>query len=301
MGNFNSMIFPRPNPPYYDEKHPKLIWVPRPEEDKQQASSLGMSFSKTLPNIPCLFIPCKESSDKLMIYFHGNAEDIGVSDTFFTPLTSIFKCHVLVMEYPTYGVYKNRTLSEDAIRTDACHVYDFVTQKMGIPHQQIIVFGRSMGSGSACILASSKPVGALILFSAYKSVKEAAKSLVGGFLATFVKDRFKNIKAIKNITCPVYFIHGKKDNVIPYTHTVALYEASTSAYKKILIPENMTHNDFDIENHLIEPILDLLKDNNLHEVNPLKVIQANNFMQYKNTNDKPPKSNFKVNSQNFSN
>ena len=28
-------------------------------------------------HIPCVFIPCEVAATKLVIYFHGNAEDIG--------------------------------------------------------------------------------------------------------------------------------------------------------------------------------------------------------------------------------
>ena len=112
-----------------------------------------------------------------------------------------------------------------------------------------------MGSGSACHLAASRPVGGLILFSAYKSVKQAAKSMVGGFLGSFVKERFKNIDNIKKVKCPTLFIHGKKDRVIPYTHTVALHEeCKLSPNKTILTPENMNHNEFSIDNDLIDPV-----------------------------------------------
>lgn len=259
MGNFNSMIFPKPTPAFYNEKHPNLIWIPRPTGNIEvNPNSCSTSKDKKLPKIPCLFIPCPETTDKLMIYFHGNAEDIGVSDSFFRPLTKIWKCHVLVMEYPTYGVYKDRELSEESIRVDGLHVYEFITSQIGINHNQIIVFGRSMGSGSACALASSKPIAGLILFSAYKSVKEAAKSLVGGFLAAFVKERFKNLDAIKKVKCPVLFIHGRKDKVIPFGHTVTLHQECTSASKTILTPQNMTHNEFSLDDHLIDPVINFM-------------------------------------------
>lgn len=29
--------------------------------------------------IPCLYLPCESGGNKLIIYFHGNAEDIGLS------------------------------------------------------------------------------------------------------------------------------------------------------------------------------------------------------------------------------
>jgi pimeloyl-ACP methyl ester carboxylesterase len=265
MGNFNSMIFPAPNPPFYNEKHPNLIWIPRSKSanSKGTSNSCSVSKDKKLTNIPCLFIPCSHNTEKLMIYFHGNAEDIGVSDSFFRPLTSIWNCHVLVMEYPTYGVYKNRELSEQAIQEDAFDVYNYITEQVGLSHEQIIVFGRSMGSGSACALASRKPVAGLILFSAYKSVKEAAKSLVGGFLSAFVKERFKNITAIEKVQCPVLFIHGKKDKVIPYNHTVALHSKCKTA-KTLVTPSEMTHNNFRIDEDMIEPILQFMAEHNMN-------------------------------------
>jgi abhydrolase domain-containing protein 17 len=88
-----------------------------------------------------------------MICFHGNAEDIGYSSYFFKPLSNIWKCHILAVEYPTYGVYKDRDLNQDNIIEDSLHIYDFLIQKIGLQHDQIIVFGRSMGSGGACALA----------------------------------------------------------------------------------------------------------------------------------------------------
>ncbi len=35
-------------------------------------------------------------------------------------------------------------------------------------------------------------------------------------MAYLIADRFKNIDEIKNVKCPTMFIHGKKDNLIPY-------------------------------------------------------------------------------------
>ena len=61
---------------------------------------------------------------------------------------------------------------------------------MGIQEKDIIVFGRSMGGGPAAFLAGNFNPGALGLMSTYTSVKAAASSQVGGFLAFFLKERF---------------------------------------------------------------------------------------------------------------
>ena len=55
--------------------------------------------------------------------------------------------------------------------------------------------------------------------SAYTSIKEASKFLVGNLLSKFVKQRFENDKNISKIKCPVYIIHGIKDKTVPYSHS----------------------------------------------------------------------------------
>lgn len=58
--------------------------------------------------------------------------------------------------------------------------------------------------------------------SAYTSIKDTARNLLGkiGFLISpIVYERFRNIDAIKEVKCPVFFLHGLKDKLIPYTHS----------------------------------------------------------------------------------
>ena len=66
--------------------------------------------------IPCLYIPCEAGSDKLVIYFHGNAEDIGFAFEMMYLFGQKTKMHVLCMEYPGYGVYRTSTTCEKKIK-----------------------------------------------------------------------------------------------------------------------------------------------------------------------------------------
>jgi hypothetical protein len=50
--------------------------------------------------------------------------------------------------------------------------------------------------------------------SAYTSIRNAAQAMVG-FLAGVVKERFRNIDLIEKVRCPVFFIHGLADSLIP--------------------------------------------------------------------------------------
>jgi hypothetical protein len=69
---------------------------------------------------------------------------------------------------------------------------------VGINQNNIILFGRSMGSGPTSYLSSVRNPYALILMSPYTSIKNAAKSILGwaSFLGFMIYEKFRNIDAI---------------------------------------------------------------------------------------------------------
>ena len=97
------------------------------------------------------------------------------------------------------------------MREDSDLVYSYLTQNVGIRDKDIILFGRSMGSGPASYLASKRSAFSLLLMSPYTSIKDVSKSLLGrlSFLLTpLVYERFRNIDSIKEAKCPLFLLHG---------------------------------------------------------------------------------------------
>ena len=122
------------------------------------------------------------------------------------------------MEYPGYGIYEgNGKASEEKLKEDAEYIYKFCLYDMGIQEKDILVFGRSMGSGPASWLAGNYNPGLLGLMSGYTSIKRVAGDSVG-FLRIFVAERFENIKEVAKATCPTFILHGRQDEVIPFAH-----------------------------------------------------------------------------------
>ena len=118
--------------------------------------------------------------------------------------------HVLAIEYPGYGLYKTCPTSEQQMGEDSEILYDYLTKVMEIPESSIILFGRSIGSGPATLLASKRKPGALLLMSPFTSIKDVAKNILGymSFLSNVVYERFRNIDNIKKVKCPVFLLHG---------------------------------------------------------------------------------------------
>jgi len=61
--------------------------------------------------------------------------------------------------------------NEANILKDALYVYDYINQVMGIEQKNIIVLGRSIGSGPAIHVASKRNPGSLLLMSAFTSIR----------------------------------------------------------------------------------------------------------------------------------
>lgn len=55
--------------------------------------------------IPCLYQQPVYGSSKLLVYFHGNAEDLGLSVELMNVVKSELSINTLVIEYPGYGIY----------------------------------------------------------------------------------------------------------------------------------------------------------------------------------------------------
>jgi len=152
-----------------------------------------------------------------------------------------FKMNVLAVEYPGYGLLHGVPVCEAALKEVALTAFRFILDDLKVAYEQIILFGRSVGSGPTVYLASRFPVGGLILVAAFASVREAAKSLVGGLIAHVLEERFPNISLIGNVSCPTLFIHGEKDNLVPPSHSVALFK-HCRARKLLITPPGMEHN-----------------------------------------------------------
>ena len=66
-----------------------------------------------------------------MVFFHGNSEDIIQSFVLYKNLSIYLNLHILVVEYPGYGIYKGNPTSE-LVEKDAIDVYDYLTKNMKI-------------------------------------------------------------------------------------------------------------------------------------------------------------------------
>lgn len=163
------------------------------------------------------------------------------------------------MEYSGYSIYRGKTASE-IIKDDAQYVYNYVVNKLGFKEQNIIVMGRSIGTGVALELMQKAQPGALVLISPFTSIKSLAREFVGFLGQLLAKETYDNRLNIQTISCPTFFLHGRKDDVVSVENSYELaskfiLKLELCAAKKYLItPDDMTHSQFDFYSDLADPL-----------------------------------------------
>jgi len=233
----DKLVFPAPKPSYSKESFKNhLCWIPW----NKALSPDRVDDELCAEGIPCMWLPAERAAG-VILFFHGNAEDLGLSHAFVQHMRDQFKMNVLAVEYPGYGLLKNIPSSEKSVQEVVLTVFRFVVDELRVAYEQIFLFGRSIGSGPATYLASTFPVGGLILVAAFASINEVIRSLAGSIIARAFVERFPNISLIGNVSCPTLFIHGEKDSLVPPEQSVALFK-QCRARKLLITPPSLEHN-----------------------------------------------------------
>ncbi len=170
-----------------------------------------------------------------ILFSHGNGEDMGDDRVNLLHLDSLGFA-VLAYDYHGYGTSEGSP-SERSCYADIDAAYEYLTGLLHLPPERIILYGRSIGSGPGVDLATRRPVGGLILESAFTSA--AACSVLTRVLPG---DAFRNIDKIGLVKCPLLFIHGRRDWVVPFRLGKSLFEAAREP-KRCLWIERAGHND----------------------------------------------------------
>jgi len=186
-----------------------------------------------------LYLPLT-NSDRLLIYFHGNAGNIYHRIPDLIQLQR-FGVNVIGVSYRGYGKSEG-TASEEGIYQDGDAVFKYVTETLGFHQSNIIIFGRSIGTAVAINISNNKEIGGLILVSPLTSGKAYVKAQNLNIFSSLAGNSFNNLKKIKNIRAPLLIIHGTDDRIIPISMGKEVFDNAPSKKTFIKI-EGANHNN----------------------------------------------------------
>lgn len=185
--------------------------------------------------ITAVYLPNPQAKYTIL-YSHGNAEDLGDILPRLYQLRDL-GVNIFAYDYQGYGTSQGSP-SEINAYEDINTAYEYLTQTLKVQPSQIIVYGRSIGSGPSVDLAMRQSVGGLILESAFTTIFRVVTKI-----PLYPFDKFVNIQKIPQVSAPVLILHGDADMVIPFAHGQELFNAVTHPHKLSLWVKDAGHND----------------------------------------------------------
>ncbi len=173
-----------------------------------------------------------------VLYLHGNAGHIGYR----MPLARQFidaGLGIFLLEYRGYGGNKGRP-SESGLYEDGRTALRFLDQQ-GIKPGQLVLYGESIGTGVATELAMHHQVCAVILQSPFTSLVNLSRYHYPWLFIT-PWDQFNSLERITAINAPLFVLHGKQDQIVPYKEGLMIYNTAKEP-KKMLSFEHKGHNN----------------------------------------------------------
>lgn len=169
-----------------------------------------------------------------IIICHSNSEDIGQYNVH--ELCSLWHTNVIVFDYAGYGLHSSTVSSEELCQKDIKLVYDYLIRK-GIKEQDIILYGRSIGTGVVCQfayhLAKQNIKCKLILISAFRSLMEVFFPFpIFGY---YPYNMFNNCQYAPYIKGKVLMIQGCNDEITTLTSAKQLSRYFPNLYGLFVI------------------------------------------------------------------
>ncbi len=208
-----------------------LIYFPQPS-----ALRSPVTFKLPVAEAEIVALVRPHEGPRALIYFGGNAEDVSLSLPSFSrdfPEHAIYLLH-----YRGYGG-SSGTPSEEAIQKDALALFDAVYAK----HSEVVVVGRSVGSGVAVRLASQRPVSRLVLVTPYYSLVELAARLYPYLpVSWLLRDKFESWRYAPRVVAPTVLVVAENDEVIPRASTERLYASFAQGVATLKVIAGASHD-----------------------------------------------------------
>ena len=192
--------------------HPKALEVDFQFQFKQPFIELNLKYNDATTFNLVQFIPNDDTIAKgVVLYFHGNKENINHyaehSNDFTKNNYEVWMC-----DYPTFGKSTGK-LTEQILYEEAAQVYKLARIKF--TPQQIIIYGKSMGTGIAAQLASKNNCKNLILETPYYSYASVIKRYLPIYpVETMVAFKIPTYQYSQQVRAPITIFHGTDDDVI---------------------------------------------------------------------------------------
>lgn len=209
-----------------------LLYYPQPRPHGETSATLPLSVD----GAELVISVRAHEGPNAIVYFGGNGENVAYNLPSFS---DAFPEHALyLMNYRGYGG-SSGSPNEADISRDALALFDYVHAR----HPNVIVMGRSLGSGVAIRLASQRPATRLVLITPYLSIAGLAAGQFPMFpVKWLIRDRYESWRYAPLIDVPTLLVAAEHDEIIPRASTDALYARFRPGVATLRVIPDTSHN-----------------------------------------------------------
>jgi len=171
-----------------------------------------------------------------VIYFGGNAEDVSRS---LEPLAKAFPDRALyLMHYRGYGGSTGQP-TEQSLVADGMALFDCAAKV----HPNVVIVGRSLGSGVAVQVAAARPAQRLVLVTPFDSLVALGQAQFPVFpVGLLMRDRFESWRVAPKVSVPTRMLAAESDEVIPRASTERLLNSFIPGTAMMITIPGVGHN-----------------------------------------------------------
>jgi hypothetical protein len=177
----------------------------------------------------------------VILYFHGNGDFLA---GFFGRFHDLIAdgTGVVALSYRGYAGSSGHP-SEQGLLQDAASAFAFTRERYGA--DRIVVWGFSLGTGPAVVVAADQPVEKLVLEAPYTSIPDVAASRFWFMpVRRLMRDQFRSDERIARVEAPLLVMHGGRDSTVPIRFGERLFALAHEPKQFVRFPEG-GHDNLD--------------------------------------------------------
>jgi fermentation-respiration switch protein FrsA (DUF1100 family) len=184
-----------------------------------------------------------QGARRTILVFNGNAGNISYRLPRALEIQRRLGASVMLFDYRGYGKSEGRP-DEQGTYKDARAAYRYLVGTRGLPPENLVLLGESLGAAVAVQLALEQPAAGVILESPFASIPEMARA-VYPFLppvGPLIRTRYDTLSKVKRLRRPLLVVHGEHDEIVPLSQGRRVFQAASEP-KRFYVIRGARHND----------------------------------------------------------
>lgn len=210
-----------------------LDWLPTLEYPNEEFYVEVSDGKKKVSLNAIIFKAQEKQNNKLVLYYHGNKGNLETVEEYAISFLEN-GYDILLMDYRGYGKSQGKIDSPEVLLQDALFWFDWIKEHR--KYDEIVIVGKSLGSGIATYVASERECSLLMLITPYDKLVEVGKNHLPWFpVSFFMKYRIPAISWIEKVDCPIRIVHGTNDETIHPERAQKFFDEALNKGKDVQI------------------------------------------------------------------